>query len=160
MKNRYVLIFLSLLLTATISCNRSAQKDQSQNFRQNLEASRQPLAVAAGHCRVEATVLSIMDKMAEAENNSLCSKAPCQAIVQIDSIHGYGSGFQKPLSVNRKMAFTFTLTLGNTKMLGIKTDSPLPGLKSGDRFRADVEERQQFGGSVQYMVHKYEKVSK
>ena len=156
----YILTSLFLFLMIISGCNRSTQKTQEVSFKQDLESNRSPSAVAPGHCRLEATVLSVMQKMDKQDSNDPCGKAPCQAIVQINKIHGYGSAFQKPLSVDNKLTFDFVFTVGNTKMLGIKITEHLPGLQEGDHFQADVEEQHQFGGKTAYVVHTYQKLKK
>ena len=157
-------ISLLLLVILILGCNRSMQKAGDNNdrdsFKEDLESKRTPSAVAPGHCRLEAEVLSIMQKMSKEDRNDPCGKAPCQAIVQINKIHGYGSAFQKPLSVDKKLTFDFAFTVGNTKTLGLKMNEHLPGLQKGDRFQADVEEQQQFGGKTAYVVYTYKKLSK
>jgi hypothetical protein len=161
---RYLFISLLLFLVVSSGCNRSMQKTADKGakdqYKQDLESNRLPTAVAPGHCRLEATVLSVLQDMDAQEGNEHCSKAPCRAIVQINKIHGYGSAFTRPLSVDKKLTFDFAFTVGNTKTLGLKMNKHLPGLQKGDRFTADVEEQQQFGDKTAYVVYTYQKLKK
>ncbi len=133
----------------------SASESASRGFPGNTTAPVPP-----NHSRIIGVVANI-DDIAETSNLSKpCSQAPCQAIIRIESVLGYGSAFGRPLATGSEISVFFPFTLMPTHMLFPTLEKDYPGLSVGSRFLADVESRLAFqpesGEKVLYIIYGYE----
>lgn len=117
-----------------------------------VEALDPEKMVPVGSCRVVARVLSI-DPVVSGGGDDPCSKAPCVAMVRIDSVLGCGSGAQGSLSSGSTVRARFATTLGPSKDLFPQLNPPLPGLKEGSVFKALVRGGPEAAG---YSIDAYE----
>lgn len=109
---------------------------------------------ASNEAIVVAKVVSISEQRDE---SGPCSKAPCYAVIKIESISNKGSLFQlndisKPVSVN--FAFSLSATEGLFRM---KTN--YPGLEINDKFEAKIQSRSALGDAFTYTIHGYKKLN-
>lgn len=68
-----------------------------------------------------------------------CASVPCEAIVRIDSVLGYGSAFPGAVGVGQTVRVHFRFTLASTEKLFPSMRPPYPGLSVGSRFSASLE---------------------
>ncbi len=116
--------------------------------------------IAPNKCRIVATVLAIDSTLQSGETASPCARVPCQAIVRVDSILGYGQAFVRPLSKGERIQVMFVFTVGPTKGLFPNMTENYPGVRVGSRFLADVgahdEPMSKDSGTVSFLVYGYE----
>jgi len=103
--------------------------------------------VNPGEVRAVSTVVRI-DSTRAVRSGDPCATYPCFAVIRIDSVLGYGSGFPRPLSAGESLRarFAFTLAPSNVAMPDIA--KPLPGLEEGDTFLADLRAHPTPGGDA------------
>ncbi|MBI3006266.1 MAG: hypothetical protein HYY49_12750 [Ignavibacteriales bacterium] len=134
--------FLIVAVTLLVSCSKQTETATKDTEEAKSEKPRIRLSmdgmISVGKCRLIGTVVSIDNQMMSPDTKSPCAQAPCRAIVRVDSILGYGSGFGAPLAVGQEMPMHFAFTLNSTKELFKDMAVQLPGLKVGSRFQADV----------------------
>ncbi len=106
-----------------------------------------PPTIPPNNCRVIATVESVDKRLSGANANDPCGKAPCIAIVRIDTVIGYGAAFPKLLSAGQKLIVKFAHTLGQTKQIMPEVEPPLSGLDVGSQFEALVNGSLAMGSS-------------
>jgi hypothetical protein len=95
--------------------------------------------IPPNYCRIVGMIVSIDSaQMLSSDTSGPCAKAPCRAIVRVDSVLGYGSAFPQPLSVGQAVPVVFTFTLAPTNTLFPDVDPPYPGLTIGSLFVANV----------------------
>lgn len=111
--------------------------------------------VAPNHCRVLATLVTIENNTA-AYTDGPCSKASCDAYIEIKSVLGYGSAFRTPLNPGDKIKAHFAFTLKPTsKELFPNMKQFYPGLKQGDQFITDLESLPAAGNEFNYTIYDY-----
>ncbi len=95
--------------------------------------------IAPGHCRIAGTIVSIDSTLDKSSAKDPCSRKPCNAVVRVDSILGYGSAFPPLLTGNLiQIHFYFTLS-ATTKDLFPNMTEFYPGLTVGSSFIGDIE---------------------
>ena len=135
----------ALLLWLGLGCSSSQQESDAGatkptgNVLHPPEPGESAQSVPPGHCRFFATVVSIDSLPAVPESAGPCSKAPCTATVRVDSVVAYGSAFPRPLAKGQLLHIRFIYTLNPSQLLFPGMKPGLPGLTSGDRFKADLE---------------------
>jgi hypothetical protein len=130
----FILIALSCFAGCTAQTEKSVQEEHQQNNGQIIERGTR---IAPGTCRMVGTLVAIDSAL---EKSGPCSKAPCQGIVRVDSILGYGSAFGNPIAVNAQIEVKFTFTVAPTSRALFPTMTQgLPGLQLGNQFQADIE---------------------
>jgi hypothetical protein len=158
----FILHVTLLLIIASCSVKRhnssTLPNDDNSGNKTEKELFPAQMDIAPGHCRILATVLEIDSTSISQDPEDLCSKVPCRAVVRVDTILGYGSSFSGDVSKGKEMPVRFVFSTKNTRSLGMKMEHHLPGLKSRDRFRADIKEQPVFGGGLAFVVHLYEKI--
>ena len=87
-------------------------------------------------CLFEGEIVKILPIDAKAQG--VCSKNPCEAIVKIIKVIGFGSSFKVSMSSGSKKQIKFKNTLNPTNKLFEDREEHLPGLKAGDKFKAYV----------------------
>ncbi len=92
--------------------------------------------IPPSQCRIRATILSIDSTLISSDTSNPCSRLPCRANIRVDSVLGYGAGFDRPLAPGESILVTFAFTLSPAK-LDSQKDS-LPGLQVGSIFTANL----------------------
>ncbi len=150
-----LLIIISLI---SFSCSASKQETSStQETKGGTGTIAFPTPLAPNTCRFIGTVVEIASKRTDADPNDPCSKAPCFATVQIDSVIGYGSAFPTSLGAGATLRARFAHTLSPTKDVMPELTPALPGLQAGSRFKADVIASPVLGGEVSFTIYAYER---
>lgn len=164
MKTRILIqaFIFALALGGFVGC--AAKTDRTERD-QKQEDARKPIAeqgvrIAPGHCRIIGTLTFIDTTL---EETGPCSKAPCRAIVRVDSILGYGSAFSNPVAMKAQVAvrFAFTLSPTTTELFPNMTER-LPGLQVGSKLQTDIESRQEMGTTGNrptYLIYNYRKLN-
>ena len=92
-----------------------------------------PDTIPPGSAKIVAEVVSV--EPVNKDNTGPCAKAPCVAVVKLESIE-YGSAFPV-LSVGKDVRVKFNFTLEpTTKEMFPEMKESYPGLKAGDKFEA------------------------
>jgi len=92
-------------------------------------------------CRIIGTVVRVDTALKSRRPDDPCSKAPCEALVYVDSVLGYGSSFPVILNPGETVRAHFTFSLAPTEQVLPQVKPSFPGLSPGSRFRADLESR-------------------
>jgi len=94
--------------------------------------------IAPGTCRIVGKIVQILPER-EADKNTPCGKAPCKALLQLQNVIGYGTGFIKPLAPEQEIKVFFSFTLQATEKLFPELHTPLPGVQVGDTILTDLQ---------------------
>jgi len=108
-------------------------------------------------CTIKGTVVRIYSERDTTDLSSPCAKAPCKAEISIDEVLSRGSRFTGNIAAgnNVEMSFLYTLS-ATTKELFPNLERRYPGLKTGSRFKANVQCRIQPGSDdPRYIVYEY-----
>ncbi len=126
---------LLLLALSLVSC-RSTLEDRR-------EAAKTLPIPAAGLppdvCRIVATVIRVDSTLKGSGPDDPCAKAPCEAMVLVDSVLGYGSSFPQTLSPGSLIRTHFTLSVAPTEQVLPSYKPAYPGIAAGSRIRADLK---------------------
>ena len=148
------IVFIFTACSSSKTSSDSAKQTDSSEPKNRILPVGEPIPV--GSCSVVGTILSIETDRRSPDVSSPCSKAPCWATVRIDSILGYGSGFDKPLAVGGQVSVMFGFTLEPTKDLFPNMSESYPGLQVGSRFFANVRASSGMGSDkASYTVFGY-----
>ena len=136
-----------LLMVLVVGCSKESRDTTKQEEQTSgkkfaevpISALDPNKMVPVGACRVVGTVVSVDSSTLSVNNDGPCSKAPCVAMVKVDSILGTGSSFAHPLSVGSVVRVRFAYTLSASKEFFPRMDPPLPGLRAGSQFRALIQ---------------------
>ncbi len=129
------------VLLASCSSSKSEQETNDRIVVAKPEAIREPVPV--GQCRIVATVIAVDGPRGEARQDDPCSRFPCAASVRVDSVLGYGSGFQGALGAGQTIEVEFLYTLAPSREAYPGGPVSLPGLGAGDQFQADLSGSQE-----------------
>ncbi len=125
-----LLFSLSILLVLIAACS------QGSHF--SKIGTTGSSSIPPGYCRIKGTIFRI-DSTLDTNDNSPCSKAPCIALVRVDSVLGYGAGFGS-INTGAEINLKFAFTLGpTTKELFPNLSDRLPGLDLSSSFIADIK---------------------
>ena len=153
-----LVVLISLL--ALFSCKSTQQKKEQASADQPQKASSLKIGahgIPPGQCRIIGTIISIAEIQQTGNADEPCNQAPCQAVVRVDSVLGYGQGFIRPLSKSKEIPITFKFTLSPTSGLFKNMTKRYPGLKVGSKFNATVAAQQLLGTkSFKYSISGYE----
>lgn len=117
-----------------------------------------PNNVPPSHCRIIGEVVDIFPVKAQKGAKNPCEKYPCQAKVKVLKTLGRGSGFNVPLSKDKIILVKFAFTLEPTQKLFPQLNKALPGLKTGEKFQADVQGLDGLGEqAVNFTIFTYRK---
>ena len=114
--------------------------------------------IAPGHCRIIGKVIAISPER-EANATNICGKTPCRAKIKIEKVIGYGHSFNETLAVGEEINAYFIFSLKPTEKLLPDLTTPLPGLKIGSSFQADIEPSTEVAGATNvswYLVKIYQ----
>lgn len=107
-------------------------------------------------CRIEAKVVSVVSEKDE-DTSSICAKYACKAKVHILQSSGCGSGVTAPLHQGDTVVITFVYSLHATAAIFPSMKSQYPGLKVGQVFIANAEQRLSVSTDVKYLIYGYER---
>jgi len=160
MKKFLISLVVLISLLVLFSCKSTQQKKEQVSSGKPQKASSLKIGahdIPPGQCRIIGTIVSIAEIQQTGNADSPCSQAPCQAIVRVDSVLGYGQGFIRPLSKSKEVQITFKFTLSPTEDLFKNMTKIYPGLEVGSKFKATVEAQQLLGNkSFKYSISEYE----
>ncbi|MBW8051504.1 MAG: hypothetical protein FVQ77_14430 [Cytophagales bacterium] len=112
-------------------------------------------------CRIIGSIVHIYDNFQLHDTSGVCAKAPCEAIVKIETIKRRGASFTGAIAAGEKIKVHFAFTLNpTTKELFPNMAARYPGLKKNDKFVADIQSRLAIGGNenAKYVIYGYEKI--
>ncbi len=163
MKKLYIPLILITIQFMFFACG-SSKKDigEQQAASQSKMPQNTNLKIAPNHCRIVGRIVSVDENYRSENPEDPCSKAPCSAVVRVESIIGYGSAFGQPLAIGKEIKVLFRFTLNPTKDIVPGLSRHLPGLSSDSVFTADVEskpdvfEGEKKPNSFRYFVNMYE----
>ncbi|HTP12598.1 MAG TPA: hypothetical protein VMM37_03185 [Bacteroidota bacterium] len=157
MRMTLLLIVMPALLAA---CASQSDKTVREEGQKPAMLGVQGEKIAPGRCRIVGTIISVDPTL---EATGPCAKAPCRAVVRVDSILGYGSAFGTPMPVHGHVPVRFAFTLAPTTEDVFPTmTSRLPGLSVGSSFRTDIESRAEMspeGNRSSYVIYTYERTN-
>lgn len=135
-----LIIFVLLISAFSFECRKEVTKNS------DTPKLVKPDTIPPGHAKIVAEVVSV--EPVDKNNTGLCAKAPCVAVVKLESIE-YGSAFPV-LSVGKDVRVKFNFTLAPTsKEMFPDMDESYPGLKVGDKFEALIEHTIKMEGDKQ-----------
>jgi hypothetical protein len=155
-------IISGFIILTIMSCS-STQKETKVANKQTIDQAfnkgteRYTRRTLAGKCRISATVISVDSTLTNSKPDDICAKFPCRAVISIDKILGYGSGFNTKLAPGQELVvkFQFTLAPSEKALPGLQLE--LPGLKNGQHFIADLEETMNIGTDERsFTIYRYE----
>jgi hypothetical protein len=118
-------------------------------FSTNTHAQSKPMS-----CIITGQIVSVMNPIKTA-GNSIWRKYPCKAIVRIASIDECGSSVTLMPQIGDTVEINFGFSLTNTRKSLPTMKQHYPGLKRGNIFRAQMEQRIRPGGKNQFVVYHY-----
>jgi len=135
------------LLILSLSCH-------SPETEKNLTKSD----ISPGTAIIVGTITAIEPVSMDSGFEGPCSKAPCIALVKVNSA-SYGAGFP-PLVMGKEIRIKFNFTLvKTTKELFPNLKEEYPGLEVGNRFTAIVSEIKSVDKNVpRFRIYGYEKI--
>ncbi len=159
---KYLIAFLTLifLIVGFTGCRSHKQSSKAEKAQKqsndSLKAIPQATApVPVNECRIAGTIIEI-DSTLSTDDKSPCSRAVCNAVVKIDRVLGYGSGFTKVLAPGQTIPVHFNFTLAPSQKVLPKANVDLPGLTTGSTFVANLNLREMIGKREQFSIGKYE----
>lgn len=144
------------------ACSGSKPNNSTKNG--NTEISMEEGVITqAGHSDIEPGMCRLIGKIVDIKpttktntKKKSCSAQPCVATVKIIQTLGCGMGVSQVISPERIYEMHFAFTLGKTQKLFPELNRPLPGLKKGEKFQADVSVGESMNG-VACTVYSYVK---
>lgn len=134
-----VLLVAPLFAVLFLSCNSTHQVRSRDTQSLKIPAAQTGPPLPPSICRIVGTVVSVDSVLMPASSGDPCSKAPCGALVRVDSVLGYGAAFPQPLTPGETVHIRFTFALGPTATFLPSVSPAFPGLTIGARFKADME---------------------
>lgn len=153
-------LVLTILIIGLAGCRSHKQggktdSDQKQSGDSLKAISQTSAPVPVNQCRIAGTIIEI-DSTLSTDDDSPCSKAACKAVVKIDRVIGYGSGFTKALAPGQTIPVHFNFTLAASQKVLPQANVDLPGLTTGSTFVANLNLREMMGKTDQFSIGKYE----
>ena len=106
-------------------------------------------------CRVEGRVLRVLP-IGDVDSGSVCSRYPCKALVRVIDVSLCGQAVSAPLHAGDTVTVNFAYTLEKTSVAIPSMKATYPGLKKGNHFIANVEQRLAPGSGGSYTVYDYQ----
>jgi hypothetical protein len=122
-------------MRATIEANEAA-KDE-------IEVMEEPPPEGPTPSVILGRIASLWIDTAAVENaTTACQTHPCEAKVEVLAVEQMGSGYHGEFEAGTMLQAHFIFTLSPTENVLPELNTPLPGLKEGDYFRAEVNYRE------------------
>jgi hypothetical protein len=141
LRNRPAIGICTLIAAVLASCATPHNDRNGQDSAAVTKPTSQTLSSAEqippSQCRIRATVVSIDSTLSSSDTSNPCSRFPCSAKIRVDSVLGYGAGFDRPLAPGETIPVTFAFTLKPITLSSLK--ETLPGLQIGSSFTADLQ---------------------
>ena len=166
---KFLSLFICCTIISALSITCSGTKQEAPPDSASSSGAGRPAIQARNippnTCRLIGTVVSIDEEFRTGGPDDPCSKAPCLAVVRIESIIGYGPAFGQPLAIGREIPVLFKFTVLPTEDFLPELSRHYPGLTTGSRFRADLESLPDQmntgdvpvrGASFKYIIYGYE----
>jgi hypothetical protein len=112
------------------------------------------LTMKPNACRFKGEIISIENDK-DADTSSVCHKYSCIASVAILEVQACGSSVSQQLMVGDIMLMRFAFTCSPSDKAFPTMKTKYPGLKSGDVFIANAEQRIALGNSMNFVVYDY-----
>lgn len=145
----YIALFASYLLCCSCSIFHESKAEQH-----NPAPSTSPMT-----CKIEGKIIAILNPAA-IDSGSICAKYPCRAKVKIMRVLGCGSSIAFSLNEGDTVEIMFPVTLVNTSKVFPGMKAHYPGLKNGDKFIANTEQRLKVGTGGEFIINDYEVIEK
>jgi hypothetical protein len=105
-------------------------------------------------CRIEGKIVSML-KGLDNDKKSTCYKYGCTARVKLISVSDCGASVTAPLNEGDTVTMRFAYTLHATAKIFPSMKAQYPGLKKGNTFTANAEQRLQMGREPEYTIYGY-----
>ncbi len=151
--NRKFLIYIALFTSYFLCCSCKTIHENKVE-KHNPDVTSSPMA-----CKIEGKIITIL-KPADADTGSICAKYPCRARVRIMSVLERGSSITFSLKEGDTVEIMFPITLVNTSKVFPGMKVQYPGLKKGDMFMANTEQRLKVGSGGEFIINGYELIEK
>jgi len=133
-----ILLFSIVFLLACNAGNSGLQRKGEQSGMKKPQLTRQDV-IAPGTCRVIAVVKQINTDYRGTGGDDPCSRVPCRALIEIETVTGCGAGVTSPPHLHQPLMAHFLPTLNpGIAFRGTKYPGVAP-LYVGRRFEAIVE---------------------
>jgi len=134
---RFVGCLGTFLLFVLAGCSGSGSlKDNSPEIGGAPAPGGHHRLVAPDRCRLVCTVLEVLF---EPVSSGPCSKAPCAALVRIDTVLAYGFSFPPVLNSGQSIRARFVFTTERSDLWFPALKARYPGVTAGTRLQADAE---------------------
>jgi hypothetical protein len=143
MRNKVVTIIAAIL----VGCFTASSAQQRK-------ASGTLTAATPMSCRIEGKILRIL-KTKDNDKKSPCYKYGCTARVKLISVEDCGGSVTAPLNEGDTVTMKFAYTLHSTAKIFPSMKAQYPGLKKGNTFTANAEQRLQMGKEPEYTIYGY-----
>lgn len=149
-------IFFVIVVVGCWQCNSKTPANTSTKTT-GFSYHGDPHSIPRGMARIVAQVVKIKP-INKTSNNTICSKNPCEAIIHIEKVIGYGPGFIGKIKNRQKLEAYFIQTLAATKNVLPNHKKHLPGLQKKSRFEADLLFNPKASQTPKYQVMSYQKL--
>ncbi len=147
--------FFSLIVILTIglnSCSNNSDRSEDRTTK-----------VSTGEARILGTVMDIQAELDTLRPDSPCGKVPCNTIVRIDSIIGYGASFGKPLIPQSEISLKFMFTTEKTTdELFPNLKESYPGISINSKFSGDIQQVKSYETGkeiITYRIYEYQLIN-
>ncbi|MCF8239795.1 MAG: hypothetical protein K9J16_00305 [Melioribacteraceae bacterium] len=128
-----ILILFLIFLLAAAGCS-SKSEEQVNNGKTEQKSISKIDEISPGTIRVKATVKKIYTDRLSKNENSPCSKVPCNARIIVEKILGRGHSFNEVIHVGDSVDVNFAFTtVKTTKELFPNINKEYPGVSVGDK---------------------------
>lgn len=138
-----VLIICVLIL---VSCTASIDKSNQTPLRKNIPINS---------FKMVGRVIKVLDNQFSENENSPCSKVPCNVLIKIDSLQGFGRSSIHSAKVNDTINVSFAFTTKPSQKLFPKLKYNLVPVKVGDEIKAYVYTNESSNQNIYYSIRNY-----
>lgn len=110
--------------------------------------------MSSSSCKVEATIIRILPPSSP-DSMDVCYQHACDAVARIDRIIRCGKNGSVVPDEKGEINLHFIYTLNPTEKLFPDMKPVYPGLTTGSKFSASIENRPALGDKVTYLVYGY-----
>ena len=152
---------VSLLIFFCIACNvakPAKNKVVAEPVVTKSSGARDGMSSGPGTCMIKGVITEILP-LSGLDTVSLCGKNPCKAKVKVLEVYECGSSVTITLIVGKIEEMDFAFTLNNTTSLLPGLKPAMPGLKVGDTFTANAQQRLKPGGDGEFVIFHYDPIA-